>query len=50
MVNKKQDDNAAEDKDRDIVAECSELDEIFNFDKEVECYKGQYIDESNKIE
>ena len=48
--NKKPDDNAAAE-DKDVVVECSELDQIFNFDKEAECYKGQYqyIDEINKI-
>ena len=48
--NKKQDDNAAVE-DKDVVVVCSQLDPIFNFDKEVQCYKGQYqyIDEANKI-
>ena len=56
MVNKRQDDNVTataavvEDKDKDVVTECSELDSIFNFDKEVQCYKGQWSINQESLE
>ena len=36
-MNKKQSDN-----DNTVTTEAPELEDIFNFDKEVECWKGQY--------
>jgi hypothetical protein len=36
--------------DNDNTIEAPELENIFNWDKEQDCYKGQYIDEANKIE
>ena len=45
-MNKKQD-NA--DSSGEVTVEMPEFDEIFNFDKEAECWKGQYIDNENKV-
>ena len=37
-------------KEKDVVTECSEGDSIFHFSEEEACWKGQYMDEANKIE
>ena len=50
MEQQQQDANVNANTNTDTVTDCPELESIYNFDKEVACYKGQYIDEINKIE